>query len=288
MSSLTFVLLFGISYGLVLALIAIGLVVTMGLMRVTNLAHGAFAAIGGYVSTGLMTNAGVPLPLAIVIASLVVAAFSIVVERAFFVYLYSATELEQVLLTIGLDFIVIGALTFVYGPNIYPTPLPTYLSANIDLGVRTIETYRLVVVAVSLIVIGCLWYMFDRTTLGARLRAAVDNRTMAQSMGINVPVLFSLTFALGSGLAAFGGALGAPMLPLEPLYPFKYLILVLVVVALSGFGNVKSVVGVAIVVGIVETAGRLFFPGLGAFLIYLLLIVLMIWRRDGLFSARRT
>ncbi|MDB5517750.1 MAG: hypothetical protein JWQ17_4508 [Tardiphaga sp.] len=288
MSSLTFVLLFGISYGLVLALIAIGLVVTMGLMRVTNLAHGAFAAIGGYVSTGLMTNAGVPLPLAIVIASVVVAAFSIVVERAFFVYLYSATELEQVLLTIGLDFIVIGALTFVYGPNIYPTPLPTYLSANIDLGVRTIETYRLVVVAVSLIVIGCLWYMFDRTTLGARLRAAVDNRTMAQSMGINVPVLFSLTFALGSGLAAFGGALGAPMLPLEPLYPFKYLILVLVVVALSGFGNVKSVVGVAIVVGIVETAGRLFFPGLGAFLIYLLLIVLMIWRRDGLFSARRT
>jgi branched-chain amino acid transport system permease protein len=288
MSSLTFVLLFGISYGLVLALIAIGLVVTMGLMRVTNLAHGAFAAIGGYVSTGLMTNAGVPLPLAIVIASVVVAAFSIIVERAFFVYLYSATELEQVLLTIGLDFIVIGALTFVYGPNIYPTPLPTYLSANIDLGVRTIETYRLVVVAVSLIVIGCLWYMFDRTTLGARLRAAVDNRTMAQSMGINVPVLFSLTFALGSGLAAFGGALGAPMLPLEPLYPFKYLILVLVVVALSGFGNVKSVVGVAIVVGIVETAGRLFFPGLGAFLIYLLLIVLMIWRRDGLFSARRT
>jgi branched-chain amino acid transport system permease protein len=288
MSSLTFVLLFGVSYGLVLALIAIGLVVTMGLMRVTNLAHGAFAAIGGYVSTGLMTKAGVPFPLAIIVASLTVAAFSIVIERAFFVYLYTATELEQVLLTIGLDFIVIAALTFVYGPNIYATPLPAYLSANIDLGVRTIEIYRLVVVGVSLIVIGCLWYMFDRTTLGARLRAAVDNRTMAQSMGINVPVLFSLTFALGSGLAAFGGAIGAPMLPLEPLYPFKYLILVLVVVALSGFGNVKSVVGVAIVVGIVETAGRLFFPGLGAFLIYLLLIVLMIWRRDGLFSTGRT
>jgi branched-chain amino acid transport system permease protein len=288
MSSLTFVLLFGVSYGLVLALIAIGLVVTMGLMRVTNLAHGAFAAIGGYVSTGLMTKAGVPFPLAIIVASLTVAAFSIVIERAFFVYLYTATELEQVLLTIGLDFIVIAALTFVYGPNIYATPQPAYLSANIDLGVRTIEIYRLVVVGVSLIVIGCLWYMFDRTTLGARLRAAVDNRTMAQSMGINVPVLFSLTFALGSGLAAFGGAIGAPMLPLEPLYPFKYLILVLVVVALSGFGNVKSVVGVAIVVGIVETAGRLFFPGLGAFLIYLLLIVLMIWRRDGLFSTGRT
>lgn len=284
MASLTFILLFGISYGLVLALISIGLVITMGLMRVTNLAHGAFAAIGGYLSTGLIVNAGVPFPVAIILASIGVAIFSIAVERAFFVYLYTATELDQVLLTIGLNFIVIGMLTFFYGPNLYPTPMPSYLAASVDLGFRTIEAYRLVIVAVSLTIIGALWFMFDNTTLGARLRAAVDNRTMAQATGINVDRLFSLTFALGSGLAAFGGALGAPMLPLEPLYPFKYLILVLIVVALSGFGNVKSVVGVSVLVGIAETAGRLLFPGSGAFLIYFLLIVLMIWRRNGLFS----
>jgi branched-chain amino acid transport system permease protein len=287
MSSVAFVFLYGVSYGLVLALIAIGLVVTMGLMRVTNLAHGAFAAIGGYLSTGLMTKMGMPFPLAIVVASLAVAIFSVAVERAFYVYLYTATELDQVLLTIGLDFIVIGALTFFYGPNIYPTQLPPYLAADVDLGFQSIQIYRLVVVAVSLVIIGALWYMFERTTLGARLRASVDNRTMAQSTGVNVPLLFSLTFALGSGLAALGGALGAPMLPLEPLYPFKYLILVLIVVALSGFGDVKSVVGVALIVGIVETAGRLFFPGFSGFLIYLLLIVLMIWRPNGLLSTRR-
>ncbi len=286
MASLTFILLFGISYGLVLALISIGLVITMGLMRVTNLAHGAFAAIGGYLSTGLIVNAGVPFPIAIILASVAVGVFSIAIERAFFVYLYTATELDQVLLTIGLDFIVIGLLTYFYGPNLYPTPLPSYLAVPVDLGVRTIEAYRLAIVAVSLTIIGALWFLFDKTTLGARLRAAVDNRTMAQSTGINVDRLFSLTFALGSGLAAFGGALGAPMLPLEPLYPFKYLILVLIVVALSGFGNVKSVVGVAILVGMAETAGRLLLPGSGAFVIYFLLIVLMVWRRNGLFSKR--
>jgi branched-chain amino acid transport system permease protein len=287
MSSIAFVILYGVSYGLVLALIAIGLVVTMGLMRVTNLAHGAFAAIGGYLSTGLMVKGGMPFPLAVLAASLVVALFSIAVERAFYVYLYTAPELEQVLLTIGLDFIAIGALTFFYGPNVYPTPLPSYLAANVDLGIQSIQLYRLAVVAVSLLIIAALWYMFDRTTLGAQIRAAVDNRTMAQSTGINVSRLFSLVFALGSGLAALGGALGAPMLPLEPLYPFKYLILVLIVVALSGFGNVKSVVGVALLVGIVETAGRLLFPSLSGFMIYLLLIILMIWRPDGLFATRR-
>jgi branched-chain amino acid transport system permease protein len=284
MASLAFILLYGISYGLVLALIGIGLVVTMGLMRVTNMAHGAFAAIGGYISTGLMVKCGVPFPLAIVLASIIVALFSVIIERAFFVYLYTAPELDQVLLTIGLTFIAIAGLTVFFGPDIYPTRLPPYLASSIDLGFREFETYRLAVVVVSLVLIGILWFIFDRTTLGAQLRAAVDNRTMAQATGINVPRLFSATFALGSGLAAFGGALGAPMLPLEPQYPFKYLVLVLIVVALSGFGNVKAVLGVAILVGIIETAGRYFYPDIGGFFIYVVLITLMAWRRNGLFA----
>jgi branched-chain amino acid transport system permease protein len=210
----------------------------------------------------------------------------VLVERTLFAFLYTASELDQILLTLGLDFIAVAALTFFFGPNVYPTSLPWYLSTSIDLGFRTFEIYRIVVVVVSLIIIGVLWLVFERTTLGAELRAAVDNRTMAQSTGINVPKLFSMTFAAGSGLAALGGALGAPMLPLEPLYPFKYLILVLVVVALSGFGNVKSVVAVGVTVGIVETAGRLFLPGFAGFFIYVLMMVLMVWRPNGLFSFR--
>jgi branched-chain amino acid transport system permease protein len=143
-----------------------------------------------------------------------------------------------------------------------------------------------VVFAVGIVVIGGLWLAFERTSLGAQLRAAVDNRTMAQAIGIDVPRLFSIAFATGSALAALGGALGAPLLPLEPLYPFKYLILVLVIVALSGFGSVKATVFVAIFVGIIDTAARYFLPDTGAFTIYVLLIVLMVVRPDGLLAPR--
>jgi branched-chain amino acid transport system permease protein len=278
--------LYGVSYGLLLCIISIGLVVTMGLMRVVNLAHGAFAAIGGYMAMGLLTPLGVPFGVAIAVAVLVVAAFSIAVERALYVHLYGASELDQVLLTVGINFIVVAGLTLAFGPNVLPTRLPPSLATSVDLGFRSFETYRLVVLAVGISVVGALWLAVERTNLGAQLRAAVDNRSMAQSIGIDVPRLFSIAFAVGSALAALGGALGAPLLPLEPLYPFKYLVLVLVIVALSGFGNVKATVFVAMFVGIVDTAARYFLPDSGAFTIYVLLIVLIVWRPDGLFSRR--
>jgi branched-chain amino acid transport system permease protein len=284
MTVVSFILLYGVSYGLVLCLIAVGLVVTMGLMRVVNLAHGAFAAIGGYLSTGLMVGAGLPLPLAIVVAVIAVGLFSLVVERLIFAHLYGASELDQVLLTIGLNFLAIGGLTLAFGPNVYPTRLPSWLASSVDFGFRAFEVYRLVVIVVGLVVMATLFIVFERTTVGAQLRASVDNRSMAQASGINVPRLFSLTFVAGSGLAALGGAIGAPMLPLEPTYPFKYLVLVLIIVSLSGFGRIRDALGVSILIGVVETAARYFLPAASGFVIYALLIVLIVWRRDGLFA----
>jgi branched-chain amino acid transport system permease protein len=287
-SALAFILLYGLSYGLVLCLIALGLVVTMGLMRVINLAHGAFAAIGGYLAISLMQQQGWPYPVAVPAAVLAVAAFGVLTERLLYVRLYDRSDLDQVLVTIGFNFVVIALLTMWFGPNIVRIELPTYLKGNIDLGIREFETYRVVAAAVCLLVIGGLWLVFERTSTGARLRAAVDNRGMAQAMGMNVPLLFSATFALGCGLAALGGILAAPMLPIEPMWPLKYLVLVLVIVALAGHGQVTASVAVAVIVGVVETAGRYLFPQSGAFLIYLLLIGLMIWRPDGLLVRRRT
>lgn len=276
------------SYGLLLCIISIGLVVTMGLMRVVNLAHGAFAAIGGYLAIGLFAPLGLPFGLAIVVAVIAVAAFSIAVERLLYVHLYGASELDQVLMTVGINFLVVAGLTLAFGPNVLPTRLPPSLASSVDLGFRSFETYRLVVFAVGIVVIGGLWLAFERTNLGARLRAAVDNRTMTQAIGIDVPRLFSIAFATGSALAALGGALGAPLLPLEPLYPFKYLILVLVIVALSGFGSIRATVFVAIFVGIIDTAARYFLPDTGGFAIYVLLIILMVLRPDGLLAPRRS
>ena len=286
MTTLAFILLYGISYGLVLCVIAIGLVVTMGLMRVVNLAHGAFAAIGGYIAVILMTEVGLPFFVSIACAVAAITVFSVLVERAFFVHLYGASELDQLLLTIGLDFLVVGGLTIFFGPNVFPMKLPPDLAGSVDLGFREFEVYRLTVIGIGAVVVTGLWIGLERTNIGAQLRAAVDNRSMAQAIGINVPRLFSLTFATGSGLAALGGAIGAPMLPLEPLYPFKYLVLVLVVVALSGYGNIRASIAVAMIVGIAETAGRYFVPQYGAFVLYVVIIVMMVWRKDGLFAGR--
>ncbi|MAM59944.1 branched-chain amino acid ABC transporter permease [Maritimibacter sp. UBA3975] len=285
-SSLTFILLYGVSYGLVLFIISIGLVITMGLMRVMNLAHGAFAAIGGYIAVGVMTNFGIPFPLAVVAAVAGVVALSVVLERLVFVNLYGAPELDQVLMTIGINFIVIGGLTIFFGPNVYPINLPDYLTGNVDLGIRNFEIYRLFVIAMGLIVVVGLWIMFEKTSFGAKLRAAVDNPSMTRVIGINVNRVFIIAFGIGSGLAALGGAIGAGMLPLEPYYPMKYLVLVLVVVALSGFGNMRASLAVAVLVGIVDTAGRFLVPSLGGFIIYIVLVVLMVLRPEGLFTKR--
>lgn len=286
MSTVTFILLYGLSYGLVLCLIALGLVVTMGLMHVINIAHGAFAAIGGYVAISLMQQQGWPYAVAVPAAVLAVAVLGVVMERLLYVHLYERSDLDQVIVTIGVNFVVIAVVTMLFGPNIVRMQLPEYLKGNVYIG-REIELYRVVAAVICLVVIGALWWIFERTRTGARLRAAVDNRGMAQAMGMNVPVLFSATFALGCALAALGGILAAPMMPIEPMWPFKYLVLVLVIVALAGHGQLTASVLVAVIVGVVETAGRYLLPQFGGFFIYLLLITLMIWRPDGLLVRRR-
>jgi branched-chain amino acid transport system permease protein len=288
MSSLSFILLYGLSYGLVLCLIALGLVITMGLMRVINLAHGAFAAIGGYLAIGLMQQQGWPYAVAVPAAVLAVAVLGVAAERLLYVHLYKRGDLDQVLVTIGLNFVVIAVLTMLFGPNVLRIDLPDYLKGNLSLGGREFELYRVFTAGVCLVVIGGLWWVFERTSAGARLRAAVDNRGMAQAMGLNVPVLFSRTFALGCALAALGGILAAPMLPIEPMWPLKYLVLVLVIVSLAGHGQVTASVAVALIVGVVDTAGRYLLPQSGGFLIYLLLIALMVLRPHGLLARART
>jgi branched-chain amino acid transport system permease protein len=278
LSSLTFILLYGASYGMVLFAISVGLVVTMGLMRIVNMAHGVFAALGGYVALVLMNTHQVPYWIAIPAAALVVVVISAPIERLFFKRLYTATELDQVLMTIGLAFIGAAGLNLAFGPDPMPSNLPKALSANIDLGIRTFQVYRVLVVVCGAALMAALWVLFESTEFGARIRAAVDNRRMAEAVGINVDRLFMYAFALGCGLAAFGGAIGYVMLPLEPMYPFKYLTIILIVVSLCGFGNIRSAAVIAMAVGIVDTAGRFLAPSMGGFVIYVFLVLMMVWR----------
>jgi branched-chain amino acid transport system permease protein len=278
LSSLTFIVLYGVSYGMVLFTVSIGLVITMGLMRVLNMAHGVFAAFGGYVALTLLHRYSLNFSLALAIAVVAVTVLSLPVERLFYARLYRAPELDQVLLTLGLTFIGVATLNFLFGPDPIPAALPSFLAANIDLGVREFQTYRVVVVVLGAVLMVGLWFMFEHTEFGAKLRAAVDNPGMAEAVGINVTRLFAVAFGLGCALAALGGAMGYAILPLEPMYPFKYLMIILIVVALTGFGNIKSSAWIAILVGLIDTAGRYLMPSTGAFLVYFVLIAMMLWR----------
>jgi branched-chain amino acid transport system permease protein len=286
LSSLTFIVLYGVSYGMVLFTISIGLVVTMGLMRVLNMAHGVFAAFGGYVALTLIHHYSLNFGLSLLVAIVTVTIVSIPIERLFFARLYEASELDQVLLTVGLAFLGVATLNLLFGPDPIPAALPKLLASDVDLGIRKFQVYRIVVVALGAGLMVALWLIFERTSFGARLRAAVDNRGMAEAIGINVKRLYAAAFVLGCGLAALGGAMGYAIIPLEPLYPFKYLTIILIVVALTGFGNIKSSAWVAMLVGIVDTAGRFLLPSIGAFLVYFVLIGMMMWRTHNQPAAR--
>ena len=274
----------GIAFAMILFIISVGLSVTMGLMGFVNLAHGAFAMLGGYLSMTFATKLGVPFLLAVVLCFFAVAIISVAFERLLYARFYGASDLDQVLLTIGLVFMAIAGATFVWGPLNVQLNVPDYLKGQVDLGFREFPTYRTFIIGVSVMIIIGLWYGLERTRIGAMIRAAVDNRRMAQSIGINVDRLFTLTFALGSGLAGVGGALGTEILGLTPTYAMEYLVYFLIVVAVGGMGSLRGAFVAALILGVIDTGGKYLLPEFGAFFIFFVTIAILLWRPQGLFG----
>ncbi len=271
---------------MILYVISVGLSVTMGLMGFINLAHGVFAMAGGYVFATALGRFGVPFPLALLLAFLFVALGSVVLERLLYSRLYGAGELAQVLFTIGLIFVAAAVARMIYGTLAPPVFLPEYMKGEIAIAGRGFPTYRVFLIVFSAALIAALWFGVERTRWGAMVRAAVDNRGMAQSVGINTRQLFTLTFALGSGLAGLGGALGADIIPVQWSYPFEHLVYFLIVVAVGGLGSLRGPFVAALLIGIADTACKYWIPEFGAFLIYATTIAILLWRPQGLFGAR--
>ena len=282
------ILLGGISAGMVLFIVSVGLSVTMGLMGFVNLAHGAFAMLGGYVIVLTMNALGVPFIAALALGFVVTAAVSLVLERLLYARLYRATELDQVLFTIGLVFVFIASITLIVGPESQPFTPPAALRGQIDLGFIKYRTYSIFLIAVGVLIVIGLWLGFERTRIGAQIRATVDNRRMAESLGINVDRLFSITFAFGSGMAALGGGLGAEFLGLDPQYALKYLVYFLIAVAVGGMGTVTGVFYASLLIGVLDFALKLYLPKGGTIFIYALTILLLLWRPQGLFRRRES
>jgi branched-chain amino acid transport system permease protein len=280
------VLFDGFAYGMLLFLLSVGLSVTLGMMNFVNLAHCAFAMLGGYVTVTLMNGFGWPffatLPLAFVSAALVSVAF----ERVLYRRLYRAGELDQVLLTIGIAFMAVATAAYIFGTTIQPVQMPPYLRGSVSFAGISFASYRLFLVVTALAITLVLVLALEYTRFGAQVRAAVDNQRMARGLGINVDNTFALTFALGSGLAGLGGALAIEIVGLDPSFALIYLVYVLIVVSVGGLGSIAGSFAAATLIGISDVAGKYYVPELGAFLIYLVMLALLMWRPAGLFGKR--
>jgi len=274
----------GLAFAMVLYLISVGLSVTMGMMGFVNLAHGVFAMAGGYIVTSLMKEQGFPFPVALLGATLAVAAASIPVERLLYRRFYGGDELDQVLLTIGLAFMSVAGATYIWGPLQQPLQPPPWLSGQVNLGFRNFPTYRSFLILCGAALVMALWLGVERTRFGARVRAAVDNLRMAQSVGIDTSRLFMATFALGSGLAGLGGALGADLLAVNPSYALQNLVYFLIVVAVGGLGSIRGPFFAALLIGVADIASKYLMPEFGAFFIYALTLAVLLWRPSGLFG----
>ncbi|MBH5386648.1 branched-chain amino acid ABC transporter permease [Bradyrhizobium diversitatis] len=274
----------GVAYGMLLFVLACGLAVTLGLMNFVNLAHGAFAMTGGYVTTVLLNDWHVPFLMALPIAFLATAMLGLLLERTLYVRLYTCGHLDQVLFSIGIVFMSVAAVTYFMGSQQQSFQLPAFLQGRFELELLSVGRYRALVVAMGVAILIILQVILMKTSFGSRLRAAVDDRRVARGLGISVGPIFSLTFAIGSGLAGLGGALGVEIVGLDPNFPLKFMIYFLIVVTVGGTSGLIGPFLASLLLGIADVAGKYYLPDTGSFAIYTLMIVVLLMRPQGLLS----
>jgi branched-chain amino acid transport system permease protein len=278
----------GIAYGMLLFILAVGLSVTMGLMNFINLAHGAFAMVGGYLTVVLMQRFDVPFLVCLPLAFAGTALLGAVLERTLYRQMYRKPHLDQVLFSIGLAFMAVASVDYFVGSQQQIMQLPEWLKGRTELGTGTpwelgMGHYRLFIIAVCAALTVGLQYVLSATRFGSRLRASVDDPRVAAGLGINVNVVFAMTFAVGSGLAGLGGALGAEVLGLDPTFPLKFMVYFLIVVAVGGTSSITGPLLAALLLGVADVAGKYYVPKLGAFIVYSLMLAILMWRPQGLF-----
>ena len=286
MTALLTILFNGLAYGVLLFIIAVGLSVTMGMMQFVNLAQVSFSMLGGYVMVTAMDSLGIPFLASLPLAFIAVAVFSVVLERLVLRHFYDTDDLTQVLLTLGLVFMSISAVAFIWGPSFRPVTVPAWLSGQEPLFGLMLERYRIFLLVAGALLALVLVLGLERTRFGAMVRACVDNRRAASGCGMNTSVVFALTFALGGGFAGLGGALSANLLSLDPNFPLRYLVYVLIVVSVGGMGNIFGSLLAALLIGVADVVGKYYVPEAGGLFIYLLTVLIMMWRPQGLSGSK--
>ena len=286
MTALLTILFNGLAYGVLLFIIAVGLSVTMGMMQFVNLAQVSFSMLGGYVMVTAMDALGIPFLASLPLAFVAVALFSVILERLVLRHFYDTDDLTQVLLTLGLVFMSISSVAFIWGPSFRPVTVPSWLSGQEPVLGLMLERYRIFLLVAGALLATVLVLGLERTRFGAMVRACVDNRRAASGSGMNTSAVFALTFALGGGLAGLGGALSANLLSLDPNFPLRYLVYVLIVVSIGGMGNIFGSLIAALLIGVADVVGKYYLPEAGGVFIYLLTVIIMMWRPQGLLGRK--
>lgn len=273
-----------LAYASVLYLISVGLSVTLGLMGFVNLAHGVFAMAGGYLAAVAIRSHGVHWGAMLILGPLVVAVLAAVMERLLYARLYARTELDQVLFSIGLIFAAGALARLLFGPLMLPMALPPALTQNIQIGNFGFYAYKVVVIGIGALTAVGILLALERTRCGAMIRAAVENRGMAESIGLRTSTIFTATFAFGGALGALGGILGSDVFGLNPAYGFDVLVYMQIVVAVAGLGTLRGSFIAALMVGLVQTLSAYFVPAFGTIILYLGVFLLLLLRPRGLFG----
>lgn len=273
-----------LAYASVLYLVSVGLSVTLGLMGFVNLAHGIFAMAGGYVVATAISAAGAPWWVMVITAPIVVALGAAVLERLLYSRLYGRGELDQVLFSIGLIFVAGAVVRLTFGPLPQQLRLPEALLQSLEVGPFSFFLYKLVVVAAGLAVAIGIHLGIERTRLGAMVRAAVENRGMAESIGLDTSRLFTATFALGGALGAVGGILGADVFSLGPTYAFEILVYVQTVVAVAGLGTLRGSFLASLLIATLQTVSAYYLPAFGTIILFSAVFLLLLARPRGLFG----
>ena len=275
----------GVAYGFLLFIMAVGLSVTMGMMRFVNLAHVSLCMLGGYVMVTAMSKLGLSFLSTLPLTFVATALFSIALERLVLRFFYGTDDLTQVLLTIGLVFMSVSSVAYFWGPTFQPVNIPAWLSGQADFGGLLLERYRLFLVAIGIVLTVVILFGVERTRFGAMVRACVDNRRAASGSGLT-QLVFALTFAIGGGLAGLGGALSASLLGLDPNFPFRYLVYMLIVVSVGGMGTIVGTLISALALGIADVATKYYLPAAGGSIIYIVTVAVMLWRPQGLLGRK--
>ena len=272
----------GVSFGVLLFLLAAGLSLIYGLMKILNLTHGSFYLFGGYIGLIVVHKTG-SFVLAVLVASCAIAFVGVIMER-FFLRRVHLQELPQALLTFGFLFIFSDLATVIWGSNPQTMPKPAMFGASIQIGPFFYPSYRLFIIGFGLVVAALLWWLQEGTRVGAMVRASVDDEEVARALGINVSLLFTLVFALGAFLAALGGVMGGPIVGVYPGADFEVLLLGFVVVIIGGLGSLKGALAGGLIVGLLDNFGKVFFPEFALFTIFAPMALILAVRPAGLFG----